>query len=231
MKPYVENQHLAFAGPGQEQPTRESDVARKFQGTIAVPVGKRLLDTGLAAVGLALSAPLWGLMALAIKLEDGGPVFYSQWRVGQAGRLFRTVKFRTMIPDAEETGGPVLASPDDPRVTRAGKILRATAMDELPQLLNILFGRMSFVGPRPERPQFVEQFRGETPGYEGRFQVPPGLTGLAQIYGHYNSSPRQKLRYELLYLRRRSLWLDLKLIAASFWVSFRGRWQHRGRKL
>ena len=193
--------------------------------------GKRVFDAILASVGLLFSAPLWAVIAIAIKLEDGGPVFFAQPRCGRQGRVFEALKFRTMAPDAERALGPIYAVPGDPRVTRTGKLLRATALDELPQLMNIILGQMSFVGPRPERPEFVEEFKSALPSYEQRLRILPGLTGLAQIYGHYNSSPRAKLRYDLLYLRRRSFLLDLRLILLSFWVSVRGRWQLRGRKV
>ncbi len=193
--------------------------------------GKRLLDILLSAGGCLCSVPLWGLIALAIKLEDGAPVFYAQERVGQHGRVFRVLKFRSMVADAEHTTGVVWATTNDSRVTRVGRLLRATALDELPQLFNILRGEMSFVGPRPERPAFVEQFRREIPGYDLRLRLRPGLTGLAQVYGRYDSDPRQKLRYDLLYLRKHSLLLDSKLVGLSLWITFRGRWQERGDKL
>jgi lipopolysaccharide/colanic/teichoic acid biosynthesis glycosyltransferase len=193
--------------------------------------GKRLLDATLAAVGLVGSSPLWLLIAAAIKLQDGGPVLFEQIRTGQHGRRFRLLKFRSMIPEAERVTGAVLSAANDPRITPVGRVLRATALDELPQLVNILRGDMSFVGPRPERPEFVERFRHEIRGYERRLVERPGLTGLAQIYGRYDSEPRCKLRYDLLYVRRCSVPLDLKLIALSFWITFRGRWQHDGAKL
>ncbi len=194
------------------------------------PTFKRLFDLCLSAIGLLLSAPLWAVIALAIRLGDGGPIFYRQARVGRDGERFQTLKFRTMIRDAERPGEAKLWTPDDPRVTRVGRWLRATAADELPQLLNILLGHMSFVGPRPERPEFVERFQREVPAYEERLRLRPGLTGLAQVYGHYGSAPRQKLRYDLLYLKRRSLLLDLKLILLSVGISLRGKWEHRNRK-
>lgn len=193
--------------------------------------GKRLFDALLSTVGCACSTPLWGLIAVAIKLEDGGPVFYAQERVGQNGQVFRVLKFRSMVPDAERTTGVVWAMTNDSRVTRVGRLLRATALDELPQLLSIARGDMSFVGPRPERPEFVEQFRREIPGYDQRLGVRPGLTGLAQIYGRYDCDPRHKLRYDLLYVRKHRFLLDMKLVALSFWITFRGRWQQRGDKL
>jgi lipopolysaccharide/colanic/teichoic acid biosynthesis glycosyltransferase len=193
--------------------------------------GKRLFDVLLASLGLALSAPLWGVLALAIKLDDGGPVFYRQRRVGRRGCEFVALKFRTMVPEAEKVVGPTYAVAKDARVTRVGKYLRATALDELPQLIQILKGEMSFVGPRPERPEFVARYKEQLPEYEKRFEALPGLTGLAQLYGHYDSSPRAKLRLDLLYVERSSFWLDVKLIFLSFWVSFRGAWETRGKKL
>ena len=195
-----------------------------------IPLGKRLLDIGLSAAGLLVSAPAWLLIALAIKAGDGGPVLYRQRRVGAGRRVFGILKFRSMRPDAERLSGPVLATERDPRVTPVGRLLRATALDELPQLVNILRGDLSFVGPRPERPEFVAEFARAVPRYAARLAVPPGLTGMAQLFARYDSSPRQKLRLDLLYIQRRSFWLDLRLIALSFWVTFRGRWESRSRK-
>jgi len=195
-----------------------------------IPLGKRLLDIGLSAAGLLVSAPAWLLIALAIKAGDGGPVLYRQRRVGAGGAVFGILKFRSMRPDAERLSGPVLATERDPRVTPVGRLLRATALDELPQLVNILRGDLSFVGPRPERPEFVAEFARAVPRYAARLAVPPGLTGMAQLFARYDSSPRQKLRLDLLYIQRRSFWLDLRLIALSFWVTFRGRWESRMRK-
>jgi lipopolysaccharide/colanic/teichoic acid biosynthesis glycosyltransferase len=189
---------------------------------------KRVCDVALSATGLLLSAPVFGLIALAIKLEDGGPVFYTQERVGRHGKPFRLYKFRSMIPDAESKTGAMWATKDDPRITRVGRLLRRTAGDELPQLFNIVRGDISFVGPRSHRAVFAEQFAREVPGYAARYAARPGLTGLAQVFGRYDSSARQKLRFDLLYLRRRSFALDVKLVLASFLVSFLGRWDERG---
>ena len=197
---------------------------------------KRLFDATLAGTGLLVSAPLWGLIAAAIKLDDGGAVFFSQERVGHGGRVFRALKFRSMRPDAEAIAGALQATADDPRVTRVGRILRATAMDELPQLWNILLGDMSFVGPRALRPGEIESEGGElvpleaVPGYATRIRVRPGLTGIAQIYAPRDVPRRHKFRYDRVYIRQRSLWLDLRLILVSFWISFRGTWESRGRK-
>lgn len=188
---------------------------------------KRLLDGFLATVGLIVSLPLWLLISLAILMEDGRPVFYTQRRVGKDGRAFSLLKFRSMTRDAESATGPVWSSANDPRVTRVGRLLRATAMDELPQLLNILVGHMSFVGPRPERPELVAEIVESCPEFALRHLIRPGLTGPAQVHGHYGSSPEEKLVYDLDYIRRASLWWDIRLILRSFWITFCGRWQER----
>ena len=201
------------------------------------PALKRAFDIALSGTGLLLSAPLWLAFAAAIKLEDGGDVFYGQERVGRNGRVFRVLKFRSMIQDAEAKVGPKQATAGDPRITRVGHWLRATAMDELPQLWNILRGDMSFVGPRALRPGEIEvQGDGrverleDVPGFERRCAVRPGLTGIAQIFAARDIPRRQKFRYDGLYLRKQGLGLDLRLIALSFWITFRGSWESRGRK-
>ena len=197
---------------------------------------KRILDVTLSGTGLLISAPLWALIAAAIKLQDNGPVFYSQRRVGERGRTFDALKFRSMIPDAERGLGPVQAADQDPRVTRIGRLLRATAMDELPQLWNIFRGDMSFVGPRALRPDEIDDAGGvpvplqRIPGFSERCAVPPGLTGIAQIYAARDISRRQKFRLDRLYIRRRSFLLDLRLILVSFWITMRGTWEARERK-
>jgi len=201
-------------------------------------LSKRLFDILLSGAGLLISFPLWLIIAGAIKVEDGGPIFYAHERVGQGGRLFRTYKFRSMIPDAEKGLGPVQAVYDDPRGTRVGKMLRSTALDELPQLWSILIGDMSFVGPRALRPQEIEvDSQGEAiplesiPGYQERLKVRPGLTGIAQVYAPRTLPRRHKFRYDLLYLKRQSFWLDLRLILVSFWITARRRWESEQRKL
>jgi lipopolysaccharide/colanic/teichoic acid biosynthesis glycosyltransferase len=199
---------------------------------------KRLFDLTLSAIGLIASAPVWALIALAIKLEDGGPVFFPQPRVGLGGRIFTALKFRSMVVDAESHSGPLQAGENDPRVTRIGRLLRGTAMDELPQLWNILVGDMSFVGPRPLVPGEVE-VRGDgqlvalaaIPGYEARHGVRPGLTGLTQVYAPRDIPRASKFRLDRLYLRRAGLCLDLKLIVLSFWITGRGAWESRDRKV
>lgn len=198
---------------------------------------KRAFDAALSGAGLVASAPLWALFAAAIKLEDGGPVFYQQERVGLGGVPFMALKFRSMRPDAEAGVGAVQAVERDPRVTRIGRFMRATAMDELPQLLNILRGDMSFVGPRALRPGEIEAGRGgvlerleDVPGFATRVSVRPGLTGVAQVYAPRDVPRRHKFRYDRIYVRRRSWWLDVRLILVSFWISVHGTWEARGRK-
>lgn len=197
---------------------------------------KRALDGLLASSGIVASLPLWAVIATAVKLEDGGPVFYTQERVGLEGRPFMALKFQSMAPDAEARVGAVQAAGDDARVTRVGRLLRATAMDELPQLWNILRGDMSFVGPRALRPGEIEVSHAEcvplesVPGYATRITVRPGLTGVAQIYAARDVPRRLKFRYDSIYIKRQSLWLDLRLILLSFWISFHGTWEARGPK-
>jgi lipopolysaccharide/colanic/teichoic acid biosynthesis glycosyltransferase len=201
------------------------------------PIMKRVFDALLSGAGLLLSAPVWAAAAAAIKLEDGGPVFFRQARVGQNGSLFRALKFRSMVVHAERDHGPRQAAAGDARVTRVGRLMRATAMDELPQLVNIFKGDMSFVGPRALVPGEIETggdgrlIPMETiEGYRERTAVQPGLTGIAQIYAPRDVTRRHKFRYDRLYVKRRSFWLDIRLILLSFWISMRGTWEHRQRK-
>lgn len=202
-----------------------------------IPAGKRALDVALSGVGLVASAPVWLALAIAIKLEDGGPVFYTQDRAGEGGRVFRVFKFRSMIPNAEAVVGALQATEHDPRVTRAGRLMRATAMDELPQLWNIFRGDMSFVGPRALRPGEIEASGGalvaleDVPGYAERQRARPGLTGVAQIYAPRDVTRRNKFRFDRVYARRQGFWLDVRLILLSFSITFRGKWEDRGRKL
>jgi lipopolysaccharide/colanic/teichoic acid biosynthesis glycosyltransferase len=198
---------------------------------------KRALDIALSGVGVLASVPVWALIAIAIKVSDGGPVFYTQPRVGKGARVFRVWKFRSMIPDAEALSGPLQSSTNDRRVTRVGRWLRATALDELPQLWSIFRGDMSFVGPRALRPGEIEvdgdgrvEALEDVPGFQARCRVRPGLTGIAQIYARRDLPRRQKFRYDRVYIRRQSLLLDVRLIAVSFWITFRGTWEARGAK-
>lgn len=199
---------------------------------------KRLFDIIVSAAGLLVLSPIALLIAVAIKLEDGGPVFFMQDRVGRGGRVFPAFKFRSMVVDAERNTGAIQATADDPRVTRVGRVLRATAFDELPQLWNIVLGDMSVVGPRPLRPGEADTTAdgrllplAAIPGYEARHRVRPGLTGLAQVYAPRDLPRTGKFRYDLLYQRRAGLVLDLRLIVLSFWITVRGRWEDRGPKV
>jgi lipopolysaccharide/colanic/teichoic acid biosynthesis glycosyltransferase len=198
---------------------------------------KRAFDVLLAGSGLVVSAPLWALIAVAIKLEDGGSVMFPQSRVGRGGATFRALKFRSMVPEAA-TMPPTQAGENDPRVTRVGRLLRATAMDELPQLYNIFRGDMSFVGPRALRPSEIETTSdGELvsldaiAGYRDRRRLRPGLTGVAQIYAPRDVTRRNKFRFDRVYARNQGLWLDIRLILISFWITFRGKWEHRASKI
>ena len=174
---------------------------------------------------LPLWVVLWTILPLSIWMYDRGPIFYSQRRVGKGGATFEVLKFRSMVPDAERLTGPVWATENDPRITGVGRFLRKLALDELPQVINIWKGDMSLVGPRAERPELVEEFTRLYPGFPKRLAVRPGLTGAAQVYGRYFTSPRDKLRYDLLYIQRMSMWLDLKLLALSVWITLRAKWQ------
>lgn len=193
----------------------------------ALSAWKRVVDVLLAVGGLVVSAPVWLFISLAIWLDSGWPILYTQYRVGQKGRPFRLYKFRSMVPNAEREGSAVLASEHDPRVTRVGKLLRDTALDELPQLINILLGHMSWVGPRPERPEIINAITATCPDFALRTAVRPGLTGTAQVYGHYASPPGDKLAYDLEYIRTASLALDARLILKSFILTFTRKWQQR----
>jgi lipopolysaccharide/colanic/teichoic acid biosynthesis glycosyltransferase len=200
---------------------------------IPEPFLKRPLDVLLSGGMLLLTAPLWGAIALAIKLEDGGPIFYRQERWGRGGGRFAVLKFRSMVTDADRLRQ---ATEGDSRITRVGRLLRACGMDELPQLLNIFRGEMSFVGPRAlavgevdrdGKPMEYEAL----PGFKVRTAVRPGLTGLATIYLPKDATARRKFRVDAVYVRNLTFWLDVRLIALSFLISFRGRWETRGQKV
>ena len=173
---------------------------------------KRFVDVVFSAFGLMISSPLFLIFAAAIKMTDGGPVFYKQERLTIGGRHFWIYKFRTMIQDAEKKSGPRLAGEKDDRILPVGHILRRTRLDELPQLINILKGEMSLVGPRPERPELAAEITRDIPEFEYRLKVKAGLTGYAQIYGKYNTTPYDKLKLDLTYIRNYSMLLDLRLM-------------------
>jgi lipopolysaccharide/colanic/teichoic acid biosynthesis glycosyltransferase len=208
-----------------------------FVPKVKEPWLKRPLDVTFSSLMLILSAPVSLLIALAIKLEDGGPIFYRQERWGRGGVRFKAYKFRTMVPHSDKVFGIKQASENDERITRVGRILRATGLDELPQIINIFKGEMSFVGPRALAVgEILHEENGcrvnyeEIPDFWKRLSVRPGLTGVTTIYKAKDISPRKKFRYDLLYIQKQSFWLDLRLIIMSFWISFRGKWEGRGRK-
>lgn len=222
-----------------ERPHSETEEARNEHAGTIPPVPhlaawqlavKRLMDVGVSLVAMLVFLPLTLLLGIAIKLDSPGPVFFVQPRVGKNGRLFKLYKFRSMFRDADrmkqsleqmnEAEGPVFKIKRDPRITRVGAFLRKTSLDELPQLLNVLKGQMSLVGPRPERPELIARFREDWRGYMLRQHVKAGMTGLAQVNGLRGAtSLRKRLQYDLFYVRHWSLWFDLRIL----WLTvFRG---------
>jgi lipopolysaccharide/colanic/teichoic acid biosynthesis glycosyltransferase len=186
-------------------------------------LAKRVLDLVLALVVLVVLSLVLVLAALGILITMGWPIVYTQARTGRDLRPFDVIKLRTMVRDAEQLSGPVLAEEDDPRVTPLGRFLRRYRIDELPQVMNILVGDMSFVGPRPERPCFVEQHLAEISGYRERFKVKPGVTGLAQVSGSYATTPERKLKYDLIYMYHQSLLMDVQILVETVRVVLTGR--------
>jgi len=188
---------------------------------------KRFFDVVIAALGLAVFAAFLPFIIVATRLDSRGPVFYAQERVGQGGRIFKLLKLRSMIDGAEQNGQAVWATANDARITRVGRFLRRTRLDEIPQLVNVLKGEMSLIGPRPERPQFVAELSERIPFYRARHAVRPGITGWAQVKYHYGNSVEDalvKLQYDLYYIKRRSIYLDLLIAAKTILVmlSFQG---------
>ena len=201
---------------------------------------RRPFDLALVALALAVLLPLWLLLAiaiaLAIRFEDGGPVVYHQARLGLGGRVFQMLKFRSMMVGAEAESGPVWAAPGDARSTAVGRVLRRFHLDELPQVVNVVRGEMSLVGPRPERPELAARIETRLPDFRKRLQVRPGIAGLAQSRGGHGMPARHKLRYDLVYVGAMGPWLDLKLLARCLWVALvgpgrsggaRSGWRHR----
>ncbi|HEC62485.1 MAG TPA: sugar transferase [bacterium] len=204
----VHQRHLEYIGlPGAER------------------ASKRLFDFCLAILGLVIFTPLWLLGSFLVWIENPGPILFVKNSVGKGGRNIYQFKFRTMVLGAEEHTGPVLADEQDDRVLMIGRFLRKTALDELPQLINILRGEMSFVGPRPQRTVLVHGYLERIPEYAERHSVLPGLSGLAQVAGDYYLTPRQKLRLDRLYIRYSGLGFDLKLLFLAFLITFWFRWQ------
>lgn len=205
-------------------PKRENRTRANGSGVIRDGY-KRPFDLTIIILAHLLLFPLfvvlWIGIPLAIWIGDRGPVFYLQERVGRSGKRFQVIKFRTMILDAESQTGPIWAAERDSRTTRIGRFLRTFRLDELPQVINILKGEMSIVGPRPERPELVERFSRDVPGFSGRVRVRPGVAGLAQVQGSAQTRPRDKLRYDNLYIGTLSPWMDIKLLVLSVWVVLR----------
>jgi len=190
---------------------------------------KRLIDIVIALVVLLLGAPIWLLTALAVRLTSPGPAIYKQVRAGQYGRSFTLYKFRSMYQDAEKRAGPQWASKNDPRITPIGRFIRKTRLDEIPQFINVLKGQMSLVGPRPERPFFIEQLKKEIPWYVRRLKMKPGITGWAQVKHKYDSSiedVKQKVMYDLYYFENLSVLLDIKIMVRTIWVVITGKGAH-----
>ncbi|NYC93732.1 sugar transferase [Clostridium acetobutylicum] len=181
---------------------------------------KRLLDIVVAIIATVVFSPFLIILPIIIKCTDGGSPFYFQERVTNGGKKFKLIKFRSMIVNAEKHSGPVLVTENDSRITKIGKIMRATRLDEIPQLFNILKGDMSIVGPRPERPFYVEKFEKEIPDYKYRTFVKAGLTGLAQVLGKYNTTPEDKIKYDIMYIKNYSILLDIKLIIQTVKIMF-----------
>lgn len=187
---------------------------------------KRAIDMVVSSAVLVVGLPIWLLIALAIKIDSRGPVFYTQDRVGKDEKRFRIIKFRSMAKDAEEDSGPVWAEKQDPRVTRVGKVIRKLRLDEIPQFINVLDGNMSLVGPRPERPFFVEQLSKEIPLYKRRLKVRPGITGWAQVKHKYDESiedVRKKVEYDLYYIENMTLRMDFKILLNTIFVVLLGK--------
>lgn len=184
-----------------------------------------LLELFAALTGTVFFLPVFFIVGILVKLTSKGPVFYTQERVGMGGRLFKIIKFRTMRFDAESKIGPVWERKNDPRITSVGKCLRKTHMDELPQLFNVIKGEMSIIGPRPERPFFVDKFKEEVSGYTGRLSVKPGMSGLAQCHHRKDETVRdvqKKLRYDVLYIKKMCFLLDLRIVWQTMLISLFG---------
>lgn len=201
-----------------------TDLRRPWQ-----PSFRQIVDSLCAMVLLIFFMPLWIIVGLMIKLTSEGPIIFSQERVGISGRIFRVFKFRTMYVDAEKLSGPVLATKNDPRITKVGNFLRKTRIDEIPQLINVMIGDMSFIGPRPERPYFVDKYSYEIPMYKNRLKIKPGITGLAQVTTGYDEDledVKNKLYYDLQYVERsNSMGMNFSIILKTFTVVMTGQGQ------
>jgi len=181
----------------------------------------RMFDIVMSLVSLVVGFPIVMVAAIAIKIEDGGPILYSHERLGKGGKRFTIYKMRSMRVNAE-ANGVQWADAEDDRITKVGRFMRKTRIDEIPQLCNILVGHMKIIGPRPERPELAEEFYQELPEFENRLAVGPGLTGLAQVSGGYDLTPAEKLALDVEYIENRGLWMDLKILFKTVWVVFSG---------
>lgn len=195
-------------------------LTREYALNVEQRIVKRLIDVICALILLVAASPFMLITAVAIRLYDGGPVLYKQVRCTRDAKEFKILKFRSMRVDAEKDGVARLAAKNDSRITPVGKFIRAVRIDELPQLINILKGEMSFIGPRPERPQIIEQYMEEMPEFAFRMKVKAGLAGYAQVYGKYNTTPYDKLKLDLFYIENYSVWLDLKLMLLTLKILF-----------
>ena len=191
------------------------------KGSLLFDMYQRVLDIVLSVIGLLIGIPLIVIFGILIKVEDSGPITYKQERLGKGGKRFYIYKLRSMRTDAEKFGAQ-WAEKDDPRITKVGKFIRKTRIDEIPQLFNILKGDMSIIGPRPERPSFTEEFNQEIPGFIDRLAVKPGLTGWAQVNGGYEITPEEKLIEDIYYIKNRSILLDLKILFKTVKVVLTG---------
>lgn len=194
----------------------------KVKDSFIYKVYSRTLDIISSLIGLLIGTPLVIIFGLLIKLEDGGPIFYKQERLGKDEKHFSIYKLRSMRVDAEKIGGAQWAQKNDPRITKVGNFIRKTRIDEIPQLVNILKGDMSLIGPRPERPELTYEFDREIPGFINRIAVKPGLTGLAQVNGGYDISPEEKLKWDMEYITNRNILMDIKIIFATVRVVLTG---------
>ncbi|MCC0631266.1 MULTISPECIES: sugar transferase [Clostridioides] len=191
------------------------------KGTVLFDLYQRVMDLVLSILGLVVGLPLIAIFGILIKIEDKGPITYKQERLGKCGRRFYIYKLRSMRTDAEKFGAQ-WAEKDDPRITKVGKFIRKTRIDEIPQLFNILKGDMGLIGPRPERPNFTVQFNEEIPGFINRLAIKPGLTGWAQVNGGYEITPEEKLKEDIYYIKNRSILLDFKILFKTVKVVLTG---------
>ena len=199
-----------------------SDTNGNNNEKLTYSIYQRVLDILASIIGLIIGIPLIAIFGMLVKMEDRGPIFYKQERLGKNLKIFYIYKIRSMRVDAEKVGGVQWAQKDDPRITKIGKFIRKTRIDEIPQLFNILKGDMSLIGPRPERPELTYKFEKEIPGFIKRLKVKPGLTGLAQVNGGYEITPNEKLKWDLIYIKNRNIIMDIKIILKTIRVVFTG---------